>query len=310
MEIPTLPTVVSRYISNIVLSLFFLIAIITPPTVLGQARPTFNLSQGPTLLPNGAAAEQIGARYIYQNVEVSQDGFVVDAIVTIIDKVNVEEPTADSFIVDSVIGLDNRFEPTINTGPGIGYVEWQVEFVIDGTVVDANDVGTLARLDSFTVEAIDVDGFFEAIITDSYTLEGGTNPATELVVSQNGEFTRFQSDVDFAAGISESNTEYVVRINYNNISSIRFRNGSSNDSNNRQNSVSFLGEVTFNVANTTQVNNPPTVLDNLGNVIFSNESYQANLLDGASDPENNIDPTTIVLFDPNDTSNRGSLNNR
>ena len=52
-----------------------------------------------------------------------------------------------------------------------------------------------------------------------------------------------------------------------NVSEIRFRNGSSVDSNNRQNSLSFLGEVTFGTNGTTGVNSPPTVNNSNGNTV-------------------------------------------
>ncbi|WP_298555212.1 Calx-beta domain-containing protein, partial [uncultured Algibacter sp.] len=263
------------------------------------------------MLANGVADEQIGAKYIYQDIEFSADGILIDAIVTIIDKVNMDEPDAAAFTIDSTLGVDDRFEPTVNTGAGDGYVEWQVEFVLDGTVIDANDVGVRARLETFSVEAIDVDGFeyFEVIVTDSYTIEGGSSPATELVVSQNGPWTRFQSGSPFAPGISAANTEYVVRVDYTNISTINFRNGSSNDSNNRQNSISFLGEVTFDIENTVVVNEPPVVVDNLGNTISANSLFSTNVLTGSSDPDGNLDPTTVRLIDPSNAANQGSVGN-
>ncbi|WP_179344061.1 DUF7507 domain-containing protein, partial [Winogradskyella ursingii] len=269
-----------------------------------QQQPVFNNTPGATLLPGSPPTQTIGAKYIFQDVEVSADGLLVDAIFTIVDIVD-----ASVEDVDAINGLEARFEPTnIITAIG-GYVEWQLEFVLDGTVTNASDVGVKARLDSFTMEAIDVDGqeFFEAIVTNSYTLEGGTTPPTELVVSQNGAFTRFQSDADFAAGIDEANTEYVVRINYSNVSTVNFRNGRqvASATNVRQNSISFLGEVNFDTENTTVVNQAPVVLDNLGNSIVQGQTFMGNILAGASDPDNNEDFTTVKLVDPNDPANVG-----
>ena len=285
--------------------------------LFATTRPVFNLTKGPTLLANGSADEQIGAKYIYEDVEISSDGMLIDAIITIVDKVNMDEPNANSFIIDSALGVDDRFEPTVNTGAGDGYVEWKIEFVLAGTVTDANDIGTPARLDEFIVEAIDVDGFeyFEAMVTGSYTLEGpGAVTPTDLVVSQNGAYTRFQSDADFAAGIDVANTEFNVSVTYTNVSSVSFRNGSSNDSNNRQNSISFLGEIVFNDPVTVVVNNPPVVIDNLGNIIQVNDPFSTNVLVGSSDPDDpdtslDIDPTTVMLVDPNNPANQGSVGN-
>ena len=285
--------------------------------LFATAKPVFNLTKGPTLLANGAADEQIGAKYIYEDVEISSDGMLIDAIITIVDKVNIDEPNINSFIVDSALGVDDRFEPTVNTGPGDGYVEWKIEFVLADTVTDANDIGTPARLDEFTVEAIDVDGFeyFEAMVTGSYTLEGpGAAIPTDLVVSQNGAYTRFQSDADFAAGIDVANTQFNVSVEYTNVNTISFRNGSSNDSNNRQNSISFLGEIIFNDPATVVVNNPPVVIDNLGNIIQINDPFTTNVLVGSSDPDDpdvnlDIDPTTVMLVDPNNVANQGSVGN-
>ncbi|MDC1505995.1 hypothetical protein N8475_12495, partial [Winogradskyella sp.] len=288
---------------------FILLAFLCSKAVIAQTQPTFNFAQGPTLLANGAADEQIGAKYIYQNIEVSDDGLIIDAVVTIVDIVNVDLTQANNFTIDTALGVDDRFEPTINTFDGDGYVEWKVEFVLDGSVIDANDVGIPANLSAFSVAAIDVDGFeyFEAIVTSSYTLEGGTTPPTDLVVSQNGAYTRFQSDVDFAAGIDIANTEFIVRINYENTNVIFFRNGSSNDSSDRQNSMSFLGEVTFDIEDTTIINSPPVVVDNLGNVINVNTNLNTNVLTGSSDPDTNLDIASVILIDPSNPANQGSV---
>lgn len=274
-------------------------------TTIAQVTPTFNLSSGPTLLANGQPDEAIGAKYIYQNVALSSDGFALDVILTIEDVVN-----CNIINVDTVIGSDSRFEPTLNTTAAGGYVDWKLEFVLDGTVTDANDEGVLARVDSFSLEAIDVDGFefFGAVITDSYTVEASTPPGTELVISTSGDYTIFQSDADFAAGISIVNTQYIVKVDYVNISEIRFRNGSSVDSNNRQNSISFLGEVTFGTNGTTGVNSPPVISNSSGNTVMVNTPFSTNVLTGASDPDGNINLASTTLIDPNDPSNQGDAN--
>ncbi len=270
--------------------------------MIGQVKPSFNLSAGPTLLANGPADKTIGARYIYQDVALSSDGFLLDAVLTIEDLVDM-----NIINVDTEIGLDSRFEPTTNTTAAGGYVQWRLEFLLDGTVTDATDEGVPARVDSFSLEAIDVDGFeyFAAVVTNSFTLEAANPPGTDLVVSSSGDFTTFQSDSDFAAGISVNNTEFIVRVDYVNVSEIRFRNGSSVNSNNRQNSISFLGEVTFGTNGTTGVNSPPTVNNSSSNTVMVNTPFSTNVLSGASDPDGNIDLTSTTLIDPNDPTNQG-----
>ncbi len=272
--------------------------------------PVFGASEGPTLLPGSVANLTIGARYIYQDVATSSDGVLVDAVIEIVSIVDADISDGVTTTIDTVLGVDHRFEPLVDTSAANGFVEWELIFVQDGTVVNASDIGVAAYLNSFTLEAIDVDGeeFFEAIVTNSYTLEGGSAPPTELVVSNNGAYTRFQSDADFAAGIDAANTEYVVRINYENISVVNFRNGSAIDSNDRQNSMNFSAEeVTFTLEDTTIVNVPPIVVSNTGNTSDIDATYMVNLLAGASDADGNMVTSTIALIDPNDATNLGAV---
>ncbi|KAA1243815.1 SdrD B-like domain-containing protein, partial [Aquimarina sp. RZ0] len=283
---------------------FFVVFLVCSTSLLGQVRPTFNLSQGPTLLPGSNADGTIGARYIYQDIAVSSDNIILDAVLTINNIVD-----ASVISVDTVLGVDDRFEPTTNTTAPDGFVEWQIEFVYDGTVINAADAGVRGILDTFSMEAIDVDGneYFEVIVPSSYVIESGVAPPTELVVSTNGAFTKFQSDADFAPGIDVANTEYVVRVNYENIGIAIFRNGSSVDSNDRQNSISFLGEVTFDVTTPVVLNTPPTVVDNLNNLIVEDTNFSTNVLTGANDVDGNIDLSTTTLIDPNDVTNQGNV---
>lgn len=271
-------------------------------STIAQIKPSFNLSSGPTLLSGGQPDRAEGARYIYQDVALSTDGFTLDAILIIKDIVN-----SSVISVDTALGSDSRLEPTTRTTAAGGYVEWELLFVLDGTVTTATDAGVLARVDSFSLEAIDVDGFefFEAIVTNSYTVEGSTPPGTDLVISSNGDFIKFQSDADFAAGISENNTQYIVRIDYVNVSSISFRSGRSTSGGDRQNSLSFLGEVTFGTNSTTGVNSPPTVNNSSGNTVAVNTPFGINVLNGAADPDGNINLTSTVLIDPNNPANQG-----
>ncbi|TBN13961.1 Ig-like domain-containing protein, partial [Hyunsoonleella pacifica] len=302
----------------LVLSMFF-----SALTVFSQATPTFGGAQGPTLL--SGTQNQQGSRYLYTDVVVNVNGSAsnADAVVTIIELNNI---TVNN--VDTTLGVDNRFEPSTTTTAAGGYVEWEIQFVEDGTA-NASTNGVPILVDSYTLEAIDVDGneFFEVAVPDSYTLEAGNTPTpggcpqgsgatnnnigcpTDLVVSTNGIFTRFQSDSDFSAGINAARTEFVVSVIYNNISTVRFRNGRATSGGQRQNSVSFLGEVNFINPSITTLNSPPVVVDNLGNTISSNSQFNGNVLNGSSDPDGNLDQTTVRLIDPSNPSNQGTVGN-
>lgn len=291
--------------------------------IMAQATPEFGAGQNRSLL-SGTDGQQ-GARYLYTDVALNVNGTStdVDAVLTIVLTSNI---TIDN--VDSALGVDNRFEPSTTTTAAGGFVEWELLFVESGTASASSD-GTPILLDSYTLEAIDVDGneFFEALVPDSYTLEAGNSPTpggcpqassatnnnlgcpTDLVVSTNGAYTRFQSDSDFSQGINADRTEFVVALNYTNVSRVRFRNGRSTNGGTRQNSVSFLGEVTFIVPNTVDVNDPPIVVDNTGNTVQQNSTGNSpiNVLTGATDPDNNIDPSSVILIDPTNSTNIGQV---
>ena len=310
--------------SNKVKTLFSIICLIVCATTsYAQTTPTFAGTQGPTLL-SGTDLNQ-GARYLYTNVALNVNGSPInaDAVVTIITLNNINVNS-----VDTALGVDNRFEPETTTTAAGGFVEWEILFIESGTATATSD-GAPILIDSYTLEAIDVDGneFFEVLVPDSYTVEQGLTPPlgtcpqgsgaadnsigcpSDLVVSTNGAFTRFQSDSDFSAGINEDRTEFIVSVTYNNISRVRFRNGRSTSGGTRQNSVSFLGEVNFITPNTVTVNSPPVVVDNNGNTVLQNSTGNTpiNVLTGSSDPDGNLDPTTVILIDPNDSSNTGAV---
>lgn len=171
----------------------------SPANALVQS--IFGSAQGPTLLPGSDPDLTEDAQYIYQNVALSTDGIPVDAIVTI---VKLKYMNIVGNTIDNVLSEDYRFEPLTNAEKDKGYVEWEIRFVQDGTVTNAGDEGVPAYLDAFTLEAIDVDGeaFFEAIVTNSYTLEDNPSQPTDLVVSTSGDYTKFQSGSNSVSPIS------------------------------------------------------------------------------------------------------------
>ncbi|WP_394749841.1 T9SS type B sorting domain-containing protein [Spongiimicrobium salis] len=308
-------TIFPKFRIHISICLFFLAL----TTAFGQTTPTFAGTQGPTLL--SGTDRTTGARYLYTNVALNVNGGTInaDAVLSIIEVNNI---TIDN--VDTALGVDNRFEPSTTTTAAGGYVEWEILFVESGTA-SATENGAPILIDSYTLEAIDVDGqeFFEVLVPDSFTIEGGNSPVpaacpqpsnatdnsvgcpSDLVASVNGDFIRFQSDADFSQGVLTARTEYIVSVTYNNVSRVRFRNGQSIVGNSRQNSISFLGEVNFINPLTVPVNTPPVVIDNSGGQMIQNvtPNISRNVLNGSSDAEGNIDLATVILIDPNDSSN-------
>ena len=292
------------------LSLFVLSLTVTNANA--QLKPSFDSAKGPTLLAGSNPSLSKGSTYIYQNVASSTDG-IVDAIVTITD---LHYSSVKGGTIDQIISNNARFEPITSTSKSGGYVEWQVKFVLDGTVTHVNDKGIPAYVDSITLEAIDVDGyeFFEAIVTNSYTLEGGSSPRTELSVSNKSGYTRFQSGHSSSNDIDPSKTQYIVRINYKNVNTLTFRNGRSYDDDdydgsNRQNSISFLGEVTFDRNRTTVLNVAPVVQDKISNTTQVNTRFDIDLLDSATDADGNLERSSVILIDPSDITNQGSDGN-
>jgi len=304
-------SIVPKRLGRILFNLFFVCLLLAASPANALVQPIFGSAQGPTLLPGSDPDLTEDAQYIYKNVALSTDGIPVDAIVTI---VKLKDMDIVGNTIDNVLSEDYRFEPLTNADEDKGYVEWQIRFVQDGTVSNAGDQGVPAYLDSFTLEAIDVDGeeFFAAKVTNSYTLEDSSSQPTDLVVSTSGDYTKFQSGSESVNPISALDTQYIVRINYENVHVISFRNGSdeeNDNNNNRQNSVSFTSEVTFNTPEISVINSAPTVVDNTGNTVDVNDSFVIDLLVGANDVDGNLDKKTTQLIDPSDFTNLGSDGN-
>jgi len=309
LQLPKLLKKVLCFRYSLLNKVFFLIAVFLVNFVAGQVQPVLSSAKGPTLLPGGAADKQVGAKYIYRNVENSSDGFSMDAVLTILSIRG-----AQIVSVDSQLGVDSRFEPLIRIGRTGGWVDWGLEFVLAGTVNTATDIGSQAQVDSFTLEAIDVDGYeyFETFITNSYSLESPTSLTPEYPA--HGLTIKFQSGRTSASNISVNNKEYIVRTNYSNVNTITFSTGRDcpwlvNCSAERQYSISFLGEVNFNNEQEIVVNTPPVAQDFLGNQLGVGAPLVVNVIETSSDAENNINPLETLLIDPNNHVNQGTVGN-
>ena len=252
---------------------------------------------------------QPGAIYLIRDVELASEtgSFNADALLTIVSFTG--NPVIGN--VDNTQFVQNRFEPTITYPTAGDAVRWSFEFIIadsaDTNVADAVPF----PLDSYTLEIIDLDAqeWAEVFVGTSYELEGAANPGTIITVTPGAQpnSTRFTSSNITDAGVSENNTRSIVRVNYVNTSVVDFTLGRDNTdpSTTRNISIGFLGEVNFSSPAVTNVNTAPTVINQSAMTGFNLASAPINLLNGATDPENNIDPTSIFIVDPNDATNFG-----
>lgn len=299
----------NKYQGIWILKIFLIIVFAFPfNSTFSQVKPSFSVTNGPTILPGSNPTKTIGAKYIYQNVAtVNVDGndYIIDAILTIVDIKN-----SKITYLDKVNGVDARFEPETNNTSTNGYVEWEMEFVYDGTVVNANDKGVGIHLKEFTLEAIDVDGdeWFEAIVTNSYTLENQPGNKSKLVVTQKQDgYTRFSSTGGTINGVSTDHTEYIVRIDYKDVDVISFRNGRVGRGN-RYHSLGFQREVIFDLPKTVNINSAPRVTDKVtGLTIQDTQNHTLDLFVGAEDDDGNIDKLTLHIMDPDQESNQGVI---
>ncbi|MDT0556946.1 Ig-like domain-containing protein, partial [Patiriisocius hiemis] len=288
--------------------LFFL----SPLLVFGQATPSFPNTQ--TLISAPGTANQPGAIYLVEDVEIAANGTPtdVDALIYIVSFIGT--PTVVN--VDTTQDNVNRFEPSITYDSAGEGVQFRIVFIVAGTAdTDVNDA-VIYPLDAFALEIIDNDAeeWAEVVIPDSYTLESATPPGT-IITPNPGSFypagsgaIRFNSANITDPGVDPASTRSIVVVNYTNVSEVNFVLGRDNNDpvQTRNISIGFLGEVTFGTPSTTTINNPPTVVNQSTTTAFNTATASVPLLNGATDPENNIDPTTITLIDPNDPTNVGS----
>ncbi|MFD2542110.1 SdrD B-like domain-containing protein, partial [Lacinutrix gracilariae] len=252
---------------------------------------------------------QPGAVYLIEDVQLVANGgqYDVDAILTIVSFTGT--PVVNS--VDDTQFVQNRFEPVITYDTPGDAVRWRVEFIVAGSADNDLSEAIPFSLDSYSLEIIDLDAeeWAEVIVPDSYELAGTSQPQTIITAGPGviPNSIRFTSANVTDAGVSEQNTRSVVKINYTNVSVVDFTLGRDNNNpyTTRNISVSFLGEVVFNNPEVVEVNEPPVVQDQTGSTDQNTPTSSIDLLSGASDPENNIDASTIFLVDPNDATNFG-----
>tara|TARA_R110002124_G_scaffold71232_6_gene190937 strand:+ start:4419 stop:7085 length:2667 start_codon:yes stop_codon:yes gene_type:complete len=278
--------------NNVIYLMILLFSFLLNSSTIQSQTPIFS---NPTHIPASAANKTAGAKYIYYNV-TNGNGFSVDAVVTIVSILNavivdVDNPTNGGG------GLIDRFQPVQNTTSAWGYVEWKIEFFKAGTYNLTTLTGELITLNSFVLEALDIDGdeFFDTVITSPnyYTL----NSPTLLVASSVGSYTRFQGPSSSVDPIRLTDTPYIVTVSFTNVNVAAFRIGRRIVGSNRQSSISF-GEVKFD--NAPIANNDESLLNNFGPVSL-------NVTTNDTDSNNDINYSSVSFVGGTDTDANGTL---
>ncbi|WP_299217647.1 Ig-like domain-containing protein, partial [uncultured Dokdonia sp.] len=289
-------------------ALFIAILFASNNSLFAQETPIFPNNQ---VLVSGTL-NQPGSVYRFSDVSLTVNGGIldVDALVTLVSFTGT--PTVNT--VDGTTAIVNRFEPSITYDTADEAVTWNMQFIVaDSSEPNLADAIPIP-LDSYSMEIIDMDAGEFAIVTvpASYELEGATPPGTIITAGTPGAQTiRFDSANITDAGVDAANTRSVVKLNYVNTSSINFTLGRVNNDpvTTRQISIGFLGEVVFGNPTVVNTNAPPVVVDNFGNIVEINSTGNTpiNVLTGSSDPDGNLDVSSVTLIDPNDPTNIGTV---
>lgn len=276
-------------------------------TINAQSKPVF-----PNSYELKAGTEnQPGAVYLIENVETSSylGNRGVDALVTIVSF------TGTPIVSDIDVSQNspNRFEPTITYDSPDEAVRWRIEFIVGGTADSSIEDAVLYPLDSYTLEIIDLDAgeWAEVIVPKSYELAAENAPGTIITTSAGlvPNSVRFESDANETdQGIDPTSLRSIVKVNYENVSIVDITLGRNNNEpvTTRNISIGFLGEVVFGNPFVKVVNTAPVVIDQSITSEMNLPSETVDLLAGASDQENNIDISTIVIIDPKDPTNYGA----
>ncbi len=226
---------------------FLLLFLFSPFVLLAQSfRPDFSadkyIVQPPVELMQAGI---IHKEYKYQKIAVF-NGHDINAIVKLVGLasatvVNVDNPTNGGG------GLDNRFQPVVSTSQPGGYAEWTISFFQE-------DFKTpIVQLNNFQMEALDIDGYEFVQVKKNYNCKWS---GSEIDVSEDSEFIKFQGRSYSDQVITPTHTQYVAVVKYLNQNMITFRTGNSKTASNRQYSISFLGELTPPI---TSSYDPPVV---------------------------------------------------
>ena len=158
---------------------------------------------------------QIGAVYLFSDV-----GPGIDAHVEIIDLYGGAELGE---IDNTAQGYYDAFQPYVTAGAlDTSYLEWEIHFKVAGTYTDT-------ILPCLAVTGVDVDGdnaylkeFIEAATPGAFAVD----PFTTLTVSFDGVRTKAVGQITTVPTIDTSQRQAMFQMNFTNVSSLRYRNGS------------------------------------------------------------------------------------
>ncbi len=299
-----------NFITNLLpkFCLFCVLFSLAHQVVSAQNKPVFPNTE---VLVSGIDL-QVGAVYLVEDVQLDANGVSgdsVDALITIVDTIygaNLH-PTRD---LDGTFAHINRFEPKVEYLDDEAAIRFQIHFIVAGSAdSDVADAVPFV-LEDFTMELVGVADYewAEVMVSSAYVLEGDGNIFTVSPGTVIPNATRFTSDGTDVVSDPEE-TEAVVSIIYRNVDCVDVLYGRHevNVGLYKGISIGFLGQADYEEAVVTFVNDPPSVVSHMGSTVATVSTSSINLLSGASDPDNNIDVTSVLLRDPNDVFNFGKV---
>jgi len=167
----------------------------------------------PTLI--GGVNRQVGAIYKFSNVTTG-----VDATIQIMGLIG---GAALNDMDNTTQGYFDAWQPYVTAGgSGTSYLDWKISFKKGGTLIDT-------LLPCLSITAVDIDGdgsrlkeFIVASTPGAYAVD----PNTNLTVSFDGVNSHATGNVSTVPNIDTSEKRYMFQMNFSNVSTIYYRNGS------------------------------------------------------------------------------------
>ncbi len=178
-----------------------------------QCIPPSMTFKTPTLI--GGTARQVGAIYKFSNVTTG-----VDATIQIMGLIG---GAALNDMDNTTQGYMDAWQPYVTAGgSGTSYLDWKITFKKAGTMTDT-------ILPCLAITAVDIDGdggrlkeFIVASTPGAYAVD----PNTNLTVSFDGVNSHATGNVSTVPNIDTSERKYMFQMNFSNVSTINYRNGS------------------------------------------------------------------------------------